>query len=203
MLHRFYPVLPDLSWLERIVPLGVKTVQLRLKDAEPSEIDRQIEASLTLCAKYDCQLIVNDYWHEAIALGADYIHLGQEDLAGADLPSIKAAGLKLGISTHSREELEIALKAGPDYVALGPVYETKLKKMKWAPQGLERVTEWKSLIACPLVAIAGITVERARDVLAAGADSLAVVTDIITHADPETRVREWLEVVAANCGRPH
>jgi thiamine-phosphate pyrophosphorylase len=196
MLHRFYPVLPDLGWLERLVPLGVKTVQLRLKDAGPSEINRQIEASLKLCAKHDCQLIVNDYWREAIALGADYIHLGQEDLAGADLTAIKAAGLKLGISTHSREELEIALEAKPDYVALGPVYETKLKKMKWAPQGLGRVTEWKSLIPCPLVAIAGITVERAPDVLAAGADSLAVVTDIITHANPEARVREWLEVVS-------
>lgn len=196
MLHSFYPVMPDLSWLERIVPLGVKTVQLRLKDAEPSEINRQIEASLELCAKHDCQLIVNDYWQEAIALGADYIHLGQEDLAGADLVAIKAAGLKFGLSTHSHEELEIALNAKPDYVALGPVYETKLKKMKWAPQGLDRVTEWKSLIPCPLVAIAGITVERAPDVMAAGADSLAVVTDIITHPNPETRVGEWLEVVS-------
>lgn len=196
MLHRFYPVLPDLSWLERLVPLGVKTVQLRLKDAGPREINRQIEASIKLCAAHDCQLIVNDYWQEAIALGADYIHLGQEDLAGADLDAIKAAGMKLGISTHSHEELEIALDAKPDYVALGPVYETKLKKMKWAPQGLDRVTEWKSLISVPLVAIAGITVERAPDVLAAGADSLAVVTDIITHANPESRVREWLEVVS-------
>jgi len=196
MLHRFYPVLPDLSWLERLVPLGVKTVQLRLKDAESSEINRQIKASLKLCNAHDCQLIVNDYWREAITLGANYIHLGQEDLAGADVAAIKAAGLKLGISTHSHEELQVALKARPDYVALGPVYETKLKKMKWAPQGLERVTEWKSLISCPLVAIAGITVERAPDVLAAGADSLAVVTDIITNADPETRVGEWLRVVS-------
>jgi thiamine-phosphate pyrophosphorylase len=195
MLHAFYPVLPDLGWLERLVPLGVKTVQLRLKDAETSEINRQIEASLALCAKHGCQLIVNDYWQEAIALGADYIHLGQEDLAAADLEAIKEAGLKLGISTHSHGELEIALKAKPDYVALGPVYETKLKKMKWAPQGLNRVTEWKNLISCPLVAIAGITVERAPNVLAAGADSLAVVTDIIAHPFPESRVAEWLEVV--------
>lgn len=196
MLHTFYPVLPDLGWLKRLVPLGVKTVQLRLKDAGSDEIRRQIEASLELCAQHDCQLIVNDYWREAIDLGADYIHLGQEDLAAADLDAIKSAGLKLGISTHSHEELEIALKANPDYVALGPVYETKLKKMKWKPQGLARVTEWKSLISVPLVAIAGITVERAPDVLAAGADSLAVVTDIVTHENPEARVAEWLEFVA-------
>ena len=195
MLHKFYPVLPDIGWLERLVPLGVKTVQLRLKDADAREIKRQIAASLELCTAHDCQLIVNDYWREAIELGADFVHLGQEDLAGADLTAIKAAGLKLGISTHSHEELEIALKAGPDYVAFGPVYETKLKKMKWPPQGLERVSEWKSLIDCPLVAIAGITVERAPQVLAAGADSLAVVTDVVAHENPQARVREWLKIV--------
>jgi thiamine-phosphate pyrophosphorylase len=195
MLNTFYPVLPDYGWLERLVPLGVKTVQLRLKDAAPDGIERQIAASLDLCAKHGCQLIVNDYWREAIALGADYIHLGQEDLADADLDTIKAAGLKLGVSTHSREELDIALAANPDYVALGPVYETVLKKMKWAPQGLARVTEWTSLISCPLVAIAGITVERAPQVLAAGADSLAVVTDVVMHENPEARVAEWLEFV--------
>ena len=197
MLHKFYPVLPDFEWLERLVPLGLKMVQLRLKDAEAREITRQIAVSLELCAAHDCQLIVNDYWREAIELGADFIHLGQEDLAGADLNAIRAAGLKLGISTHSHEELDIALKAGPDYVALGPVYETKLKKMKWPPQGLGRVSEWKSLIRCPLVAIAGITVERAPDVLAAGADSLAVVTDVVTHENPQARVREWLEFASA------
>ena len=195
-LHGFYPVLPDLGWIERLVPVGVKTVQLRLKDATPKEIRRQIAACLKICASHNCQLIVNDYWREAIELGADYIHLGQEDLAGADLAAIKAAGLRLGISTHSREELEIALKAAPDYVALGPIYETKLKKMKWDPQGLDRVGTWQSLISCPLVAIGGITVERAPGVLAAGADSLAVVTDIVTHADPEAQVALWLDTVA-------
>lgn len=191
-LPPFYPVLPDLAWLERLVPQGVKLVQLRLKDASPEETRRQISESLKLCARHGCQLIVNDYWREAIELGADYIHLGQEDLAAADLKAIRAAGLKLGVSTHDHAELKIALDAAPDYVALGPVYETKLKVMKWSPQGLDRVREWKSLIPCPLVAIGGVTVERASAVLEAGADSLAVVTDLVTHSDPEARTREWL-----------
>lgn len=194
-LHAFYPVLPDLGWLQRLVPCGIQTVQLRLKDAEPDEIERQIRDCLSLCATHGCQLIVNDYWREAMDVGADYIHLGQEDLAAADVPAIKRAGLKMGLSTHSREELEVALDAEPDYVALGPIYETKLKKMKWDPQGLDRVREWKSLVPCPLVAIGGITVARAPAVLDAGADSLAVVTDIVTHPDPETRVGEWLRTV--------
>jgi thiamine-phosphate pyrophosphorylase len=189
----FYPIVPDLAWLERLVPMGVKTIQLRLKDAPADVVRREIAGSIEVCARHGCQLIVNDYWREAIALGADYVHLGQEDLVGADLSALKANGVRLGISTHSPEELAIALAAGPDYVALGPIYETKLKVMKWAPQGLERVADWKRRIgALPLVAIGGITPERADGVIAAGADSVAVITDFFTHADPEGRVRQWL-----------
>jgi thiamine-phosphate pyrophosphorylase len=189
----FYPIVPDLAWLERLVSLGVKTIQLRLKDAPADVVRREIAAGMEVCARHGCQLIVNDYWREAIELGADYVHLGQEDLAGADVPALKAKGVRLGISTHSHEELAIALAAEPDYVALGPIYETKLKVMKWAPQGLERVADWKRRIgALPLVAIGGITPERAGGVVSAGADSIAVITDFFTHADPEARVRQWL-----------
>lgn len=193
LLDVFYPIVPDLGWLERLVPLGVKTIQLRLKDATPAEVDRQIRGSLDVCRRHACQLIVNDYWQAAIDAGADFIHLGQEDLADADLGRIKSAGLKLGISTHSHEELAIALAAKPDYVALGPIYETKLKAMKWGPQGLDRIRDWRTRIGTlPLCAIGGITPERAPGVLAAGADCVAVVTDFITAKDPEDRVRQWL-----------
>lgn len=190
---RFYPIVPDISWLERIVPLGVATIQLRLKDASDDEIGTQITRSLAVCRAHGVVLIVNDYWHEALAAGADYIHLGQEDLAAADLGAIKAAGMKLGVSTHDEAELEIALAASPDYIALGPIYETKLKAMKWQPQGLARITQWKKRIGdIPLVAIAGLTPERAPGVLAAGAQSLAVITDFLAHPHPEQRIREWL-----------
>jgi thiamine-phosphate pyrophosphorylase len=105
--------------------------------------------------------------------------------------------MKLGVSTHSVEELSIGLAAEPDYVAIGPVYETKLKQMKWAPQGLENVTDWKQRVGdLPLVGIAGITVERADGVIAAGADSVAVITDFFTHPQPEKRVRQWLDWAA-------
>jgi thiamine-phosphate pyrophosphorylase len=192
-LDIFYPIVPDFAWMRRLVPLGVRTIQLRFKDAPPERIRREIGDSLDLCTRHDCQLIVNDHWREAIDLGADYVHLGQEDLAAADVAAIKASGIRLGISTHSPEELDIALAAKPDYVALGPIYETKLKAMKWAPQGLARVTQWKARIGgLPLVAIGGITPERADGVAKAGADSLAVITDFFTHPDPEGRVREWL-----------
>ena len=128
-----------------------------------------------------------------MATGADYLHLGQEDLAMADLDALKARGMRIGLSSHSLEELEIALAAKPDYIALGPIWETKLKTMKWAPQGLERLGIWKHRMgAIPLVAIAGITLERAPLVLEAGADSAAVITDFLTHADPEARVAAWV-----------
>jgi len=192
-LDVFYPIVPELAWLERLVPLGVKTVQLRLKDLPPERIRREIGDSLEVCARYGCQLIVNDYWREALSLGAEWVHLGQEDLADADVPTIQAKGIRLGISTHSEEELEAALAASPDYVALGPIYETRLKAMKWAPQGLGRVTQWKSRIGrLPLVAIGGLTPARADAVRAAGADSLAVITDFFAHPDPEARVSQWL-----------
>jgi thiamine-phosphate pyrophosphorylase len=192
-LDVFYPIVPDIAWMRRLVPLGVQTIQLRLKDATEVEVRRQILESLEICIHHGCQLIVNDYWREAIAAGADYIHLGQEDLADADIPTIKAAGVKLGISTHNEEELAIALAAEPDYVALGPIYETKLKAMPFGPQGLERVRQWKDRIgAMPLCAIGGITPERAPGVIAAGADTVAIITDFFTHADPEARARQWL-----------
>ncbi len=193
LLDVFYPIVPDTAWARRLVPLGVRTLQLRYKGEDPREIRREIAESLELCIAHDCQLIVNDHWQAAIEVGADFSHLGQEDLAAADLATIKAAGARLGISTHDEPELAIALAAEPDYVALGPVWETKLKVMKWAPQGLARVGAWKQKIGnLPLCAIGGITPERAPEVLAAGADCVAVITDFFTHSDPEARVRQWL-----------
>ncbi len=192
-LDVFYPIVPDVDWLARILPLGVRTVQLRVKDAAAAEVRRQIETALSMTRAAGCQLIVNDYWREAIAAGADYVHLGQEDLSAADVRAIKAAGLRIGISTHSEEELAVALAAEPNYVALGPIYKTKLKVMKWEPQGLEKIGRWKALIgALPLVAIGGLTPERAPGVIAAGAQSLAVITDFLTAPDPEGRIGVWL-----------
>ena len=193
LLDRFYPIVPDVAWLRRLAPLGIRTVQLRIKDAPRDRVVREIEESVAVARHYRLQLIVNDYWREAIAGGATFVHLGQEDLAAADVGEIRAAGLRLGISTHDESELEAALDAGPDYVALGPIYATKLKAMPWSPQGLAAVRRWKERIgALPLVGIGGITPERAPDVLAAGADSVAVITDFLTHSAPEARVRSWV-----------
>ncbi len=192
-LDPFYLIVDSAEWIDRLVPLGVKLVQLRMKDCTDAELRAAIRRARTVCAAHDCQLIVNDYWRVAIEEGCDFVHLGQEDLAEADIAAIRAAGLKLGLSTHDEAELETALAAAPDYVALGPVWPTILKKMKWAPQGPEKVRDWKTRIgALPLVAIGGLNVDRIDGVFAHGADSAAVVTDITLNADPEARVREWI-----------
>jgi thiamine-phosphate pyrophosphorylase len=195
-LDPFYPVLPDAAWVARIASQGAKFIQLRVKDMPPHATKAEIAHALELATAHGFQLVVNDYWREAIDLGAGFVHLGQGDLAGADLAAIKAAGIRLGISTHSHAELDIALGVEPDYIALGPIYPTKLKAMPWEPQGLDRISEWRSKIACPLVAIGGIKLERAPDVLAAGASSAAVLTDIVMSDNPELRAREWIAATA-------
>ena len=195
-LDPFYPILPDTAWLARLLPLGLKLLQLRVKDKPRGVVSAEIEKAIALCAAHRCQLVVNDYWREAIDRGADFVHLGQEDLAGADLAAIRAAGLRIGVSTHSHAELEAALAASADYVALGPIYETRLKAMKWAPQGLSRLAEWRTRIGCPLVAIGGLTRDRAAAVLSAGADSAAVITDIVTSEDPDLSVKNWIAATA-------
>lgn len=196
-LDPFYLIVDSADWIERLIPIGVKLVQLRMKDVSEDILREHIKRSKAICEKFGCQLIINDYWQIAIEEKCDFIHLGQEDLADADLASIQKAGLKLGVSTHDSAELDKALAVKPDYVALGPVYETILKKMKWQPQGVEKVTRWKSLVGdLPLVAIGGLTPDRAQGVLQAGADSAAVVTDIKLNENPENRVNEWIKATA-------
>jgi thiamine-phosphate pyrophosphorylase len=197
---RFYPVVDSVAWVARLALLGVGTIQLRAKNLNDSEALQIISDALEAIKGTNAKLVVNDYWRAAIVAGARHLHLGQEDLVGADLGAIRAAGLTLGISTHDDEELAIALRAKPDYVALGPIFFTTLKSMRFAPQGIPRITEWKKRIgAIPLIAIGGIKFEHAPEIFAAGADSIAVVSDITQNADPDARVRQWLgqEVKAA------
>lgn len=192
-LDPFYPIVESDSWVARLVGAGARLIQLRIKDRPADDVARQIARARDACAAAGALLVVNDHWRAAIDAGCDYVHLGQEDLETADLAAIRRAGLRLGVSSHDPAELDRALATEPDYVALGPIFPTVLKKMPWAPQGLERLAEWKARIgALPLVAIGGLDVERAKAALAAGADVAAVVTDVVRHPDPEARAREWI-----------
>jgi thiamine-phosphate pyrophosphorylase len=187
---RFYPVVDSLAWVERLTKLGVGTIQLRAKELNDSESLQLVTDALALTRGTPTRLVVNDYWRAAIVAGAKHLHLGQEDL---DVGAIREAGLTLGLSTHDDEELETALRAKPDYVALGPIFPTTLKSMRFAPQGIPKITEWKKRVGrIPLVAIGGIKLEQAAEIFAAGADSIAVVSDVTQNADPDARVRAWL-----------
>jgi thiamine-phosphate pyrophosphorylase len=196
MLPRVYPIVDSAAWISRLVPAGARLVQLRVKDRSPEELRAEIRESKGLCARGGAQLIVNDHWQLALEEGCDFVHLGQGDLDTADVPALRRAGVRVGISTHDDAELARALGFAPDYIALGPIYPTLLKVMAFAPQGLGRIGEWKRRIgAIALVAIGGITLERLPGVLAAGADSAAVVTDIVRNPDPERHMEAWVRAV--------
>jgi thiamine-phosphate pyrophosphorylase len=197
-LAAVYPVVDSAAWVARLVPLGVRLIQLRIKEQPEAPLRLEIRAAQATCRAAGAQLVVNDYWQLALEEGCDFVHLGQGDLDGADLGALQRAGVRLGVSSHDHAELDRALGVRPDYIALGPIYPTLLKQMPWAPQGLARIAEWKRhLGAMPLVAIGGLTLERLGGVFAAGADCAAVVTDIVRHREPEQRMRAWLATAAA------
>ncbi|MFZ5780741.1 MAG: thiamine phosphate synthase [Pseudomonadota bacterium] len=193
MLDPFYPVVPDAGWVARLVPVGTRLIQLRIKNRSAEEIRTQVREAKDVCRRHGATLVVNDYWRAAIDEGCAWVHLGQEDLVEADVKALRRAGIRIGVSTHDHAELEAALAVDPDYVALGPIWPTQLKQMPWAPQGTARLAEWKRLIGDrPLVAIGGLTLERALLCLQAGADVASVVGDIVNHADPLAQAKAWI-----------
>ena len=198
-LDPFYPIVDSAAWARRLVGVGARLIQLRIKDKEDAAVAAEARAALAICREAGATLVVNDHWRIAIEIGAPWVHLGQGDLdAGADVRAIRRAGLKLGVSTHDDSELERALALKPDYVALGPIYPTILKAMAFAPQGLARIGEWKKRVGrLPLVAIGGLNIERGKACLAAGADVVSVVTDITLNPDPEARARQWIAAARA------
>ncbi|MEP2706002.1 MAG: thiamine phosphate synthase [Roseibium sp.] len=192
-LDPFYPIVDSADWVARLVPLGIYLIQLRIKDKNDAELRTEIAASKVICDRNQCQLIINDHWQLAIEEKCDFVHLGQEDLVGADVAAIRKAGLKLGVSTHDADELETALSVDPEYIALGPVFPTSSKDVKFAPQGLENVRDWKKKVGIvPLVAIGGISLERSAAVFENGADSIAVISDVTKAANPEARAKDWI-----------
>lgn len=189
---KFYAVVPTADWVERMARAGADTVQLRNKDLAGDALRREIERSVAACGSGKTQLFINDYWQEAIEAGAYGVHLGQEDMDGADLEAIAGAGLRLGLSTSSIAELDRALAANPNYVASGAVFATPTKVMDTAPQGLDRLREYVAYAGnVPVVAIGGIDLSNAKEVLATGVSSLAVVRAVTGAADPEAAVRAF------------
>lgn len=193
-----YPVVDSVEWIERLLDAGVRTLQLRIKHKGDSEVEADIAAAIALGRRYNARLFINDYWQLAIKRQAYGVHLGQEDLETADLSAIRAAGLRLGISTHDDMEIDIALAARPSYIALGHVFPTQTKKMPSAPQGLAQLARHIGrLDNYPTVAIGGISLERAPQVLATGVGSIAVVSAITQAQDWRTATAQLLKLAGA------
>lgn len=185
-----YPVVDSAKWVARMVNAGATTVQLRVKDRPLEEVKAEIAAAVAAVEGSDARLVINDYWREALESGAWGVHLGQEDLAEADLDAIHGAGLRLGISTHSDWEVARAHAARPSYIAIGPIYPTTSKPMPFAPQGVARLQRWVNMLGdtYPLTAIGGIDTARAADVLGTGVGSCAMISAITAADNPEAVV---------------
>ena len=193
-----YGVMPDADWVKRMVDTEVPTVQLRFKSEDRSKIRKQVKEAVAAVKDSKTLLFINDYWQEAINAEAYGVHLGQEDLELADLEAIRAAGLRLGLSTHGYAELAYADRFCPSYIAMGAVFPTNLKKMPTAPQGLGRLYQYAKLMShYPLVAIGGIDQDSIRAVSKSGVGSVAVVRAITQAKDPKAAVKHLQELMQA------
>ena len=188
-----YPVVESADWVKKLVDEGIKTIQLRVKEADQDLIQQHLQSAMSTVANKPVHFFVNDHWEMAIEAGAYGVHLGQEDLHDANIKQISEAGLRLGVSTHSYWELARALAVNPSYIALGPIYETTSKQMPFSPQGIERLQQWVDLLNghYPIVAIGGINVERAEQLRKTGVGSVAMIT-AITKANDYQHVTQQL-----------
>lgn len=202
-----YAVLPDAAWVGRMARAGVPTVQLRFKSTDADAIGREVAAAVEAVQGTGARLFINDHWRAAIAARAYGVHLGQEDLdalASDDLRRIRAAGLRLGVSTHGYAEMVRADMVSPSYIAMGAVFSTTLKQMATAPQGIARLDAYARLLrGYPQVAIGGIDAARLPDVLATGVGSVAMVRALIAADDPEATATRLTAAIAIAVSAAH
>jgi len=190
-----YPVVDSAQWLQRLLPLGITTAQLRVKHLTGDALAREIELAIVIAKHYGCRLFINDYWQLAIAKGAYGVHLGQEDLLAADLPQIQQAGLRLGLSSHNHFEVARALAYKPSYLACGPVFATRSKQMPWIPHGIDGLNYWQQSIDYPLVAIGGINAVNIADVAATGVSGVAMISAITAAGNPELMAQQLMALI--------
>jgi len=192
----FYPIVSSFIELEKIIDTGIKLVQLRIKDQLPYYIQSEIKKCLKICQKFNVYLFVNDHWEIAIDENVHGIHLGFENLQNADLKKIQNAGLFLGVSSHSYLEAAFVSQFNPSYIALGPIYHTTLKNMRFHPQGENALRTWVKIFKPPVVAIGGITLENCDKVLQTKPGFISAVQDIARSKNPNERVNRWLNKIS-------
>ncbi len=191
-----YAIVDSLEWIVRLLNIGVTTLQLRIKDFPDAQIENDISTAITLAKRYHARLFINDHWQLAIKHGAYGVHLGQKDLAKANLIAIAQAGLRLGISTCNGTELAYAAAIQPSYIAIGPVFSTQSKQMDALPQGLVQLKRYVAAVPTfPTVAIGGISIHCVPAVLACGVGSVAVISAITKAPDWRQATKKLLQLI--------
>jgi thiamine monophosphate synthase len=206
-----YACVDSSEWVGRLLELGVRDIQLRIKDTPLAEIDAEVGRAAEACRQGKGRLWVNDYWALAVKHGAYGVHIGQEDLdallssgsgndkdaaassssSSSPLDAVRQAGVRLGVSTHTFEELARAVALRPSYISLGPIYPTASKQVRFGPQGPTRIAKWRALVGVPLVVIGGIGLDTAPACLEAGADGICVISALTKAPELGQAVREW------------
>lgn len=190
-----YPVVDSVDWIKKLLPLGISTIQLRIKDKAADQLEKEIAKAVEVAEHYKARLFINDYWPLAIKYKAYGVHLGQEDLDSADLEKILKAGLRLGVSTHSLFEIDRILPIRPSYLAFGPIFPTSSKAMPFVPQGITKLAHWVDQLNYPVVAIGGINQERLAGILETGVSGIAMISAITQAADPLFAAKEMMDLV--------
>jgi len=183
-----YPVVDSAAWVRHVLEAGVRTVQLRIKDPLHPQLRKEVRDSIQAARAAGAQLFINDHWQLALEEGAYGVHLGQEDLATADLDAIARAGLRLGVSTHAFWEVCRAWSLRPSYIACGPIHPTQAKAMPWTAQGNANLAYWCSLLPLPVVAIGGMDAPRAAQARQCGAAGVAVISAITAAPSPAAAI---------------
>ena len=191
-----YAVVDSAAWVERVLAVGVRTVQLRIKEGTHQNLSREVLRSVQVARAMQAQLFINDHWKLAIEHGAYGVHLGQEDLLAADMDAIRDAGLCVGLSTHSYWEVCRAHAWTPSYIACGPIHATTTKEMPWWPQGTDNLAYWCRVLREPVVAIAGMDAERSAEAMRCGADGVAVLRGILLASDSLRTIRDLMAAIS-------
>ncbi|MGN1281243.1 MAG: thiamine phosphate synthase [Succinivibrio sp.] len=191
-----YPVVDSVEWIDRLTALGVRTIQLRIKDKNDPKLYEKITKAVEICSSRRARLFIDDHYELAIRAHAYGVHLGMEDLRYADIEAIRKAGLRLGVSTHGAYETIKAYQLHPSYIALGHIFETQSKKMPSKPQGCFKLGILQRILndLVPTVAIGGIKLDNVSDVLSANVGSVALITGITKADDVDAAVKTWLEL---------
>jgi thiamine-phosphate pyrophosphorylase len=202
VLPRLYVILdaalltvPETECAEKLAAAGVRLIQYRNKRASARELFESSQRLAALLIPQGVTFVVNDRADIALAAGASGVHVGQEDLGVEAARSVIGAGKLLGVSTHNHQQFKDAAATSADYIAVGPVFSTSTKANPDPVVGIELIREVRSLTDKPIVAIGGITLERAAEVIRAGADSVAVISDILLVPDPGVRARQYIELL--------